>query len=99
MDANMPKVDELKRLFKLRAIGALSEGQYRKELAALLSDKAEKPKESNGSRGRNWAIVAILVAIWIAVTYMIQSDHEDAQTSIGTYHTGISFPTSTGVAL
>ncbi|WP_412530383.1 hypothetical protein [Burkholderia lata] len=95
----MSKVDELKRLFKLRAIGALSEGQYHKELAALFSDNAEKPKESNGSRRWNWAIAAILVAIWIAATYMIQSDHEDAQMNIGTYHTGISFPTSTGVTL
>ncbi|WP_425117268.1 SHOCT domain-containing protein, partial [Burkholderia ambifaria] len=35
MDANMSKVDELKRLFELRASGALSEDQYRKKLAAL----------------------------------------------------------------
>jgi len=99
MDANMSMVDELKRLFELRASGALSEDQYRKKLAALFSDKAEKPKASYGSHLWNWVIVAALLAIWIATGFMTGPDHEEAPTSVDTYYTGKSFPTSSGVAL
>ncbi|MDN7933627.1 SHOCT domain-containing protein [Burkholderia metallica] len=95
----MSKVDELKRLFRLRASGALSEDQYRKKLAALTSNKGEKRKNSRGSPFWGWVIVAALLATWIATGFMTRPDHEEAPTSVDTYYTGKSFPTSSGVAL
>ncbi|VWD15501.1 hypothetical protein [Burkholderia contaminans] len=95
----MSKVDELKRLFKLRAIGALSEDQYRKALAELFSDKAEKPKKSYSWRPWHWVIAAALLMMWAAIGYMTEPDRIDEPTTLDTYHAGISIPTTTGVVL